>query len=56
MPVHGIGVGGFLCSVFRRQMNHQLMAEEVEVDPVCAGTTFLQPENFAVKVPCGGRS
>jgi hypothetical protein len=36
-------------------MNHQLVAEEIEVDPMLAGATFLEPEDFAVKVACGGQ-
>jgi hypothetical protein len=42
MPIHGIGVRGFLLGIFRCQVNHQLMAEEVEIAPVITGATFLQ--------------
>ncbi|MNW09041.1 hypothetical protein D3C71_2059420 [compost metagenome] len=30
-------------------MDHQLMAEEIEVDPLAAGTTLLQAEHGAVE-------
>ncbi|MNG06878.1 hypothetical protein D3C84_901510 [compost metagenome] len=54
MAIHGIGVSGFLGRVLRRQVNHQLMAEEIEVDPVVAGPSFFQAEYRAVKMSrCG---
>ena len=40
MPVQGIVVRGFLQGIFRYQVNHQLMAEEVEIHPVITGPTF----------------
>jgi len=36
-------------------MNHQLMAEEVEVDPVLAGAPLLQAEHVSVEMPGSGQ-
>jgi hypothetical protein len=32
-------------------MNHQLMAEKVEIDPVIAGATFFQAEHLTIETP-----
>lgn len=49
MPIDRIAVGALLGSGLRLFMDNQLMAVEVEVDPVRAGATLLQPKHFAIK-------
>jgi hypothetical protein len=36
-------------------MDDQLMAVEIEVDPLVAGTTFGKTEHLTVEVTCGGQ-
>jgi len=47
MTIYRIRVGGFLRGRFRVFVDHQLVAEEVEVDPMLAGTPLFQAEEVA---------
>ncbi|MNO91853.1 hypothetical protein D3C76_834100 [compost metagenome] len=53
MTVDSVGVCRFLRGVFRRQVNDQLMAEKVEIDPMIAGATFFEAEHMAIEIPSG---
>ncbi len=54
MAVNRVGMGGFLRGVFWREVDHQLVAEKVEIDPVLAGAAFLQAKHATVEVPRSG--
>src|SRR5262249_38905610 len=54
MTVDGIAVHAFLRSRFRVLVDYELMAEEIEVDPLLAGAAFFEPEHAAVEVARGG--
>ena len=49
VTVHRVGVCGFLRSSARVLVNDQLMAVEVEVDPVLGRSSFGQAEDFTIK-------
>ena len=53
VPVHGVGVGLVLGRGLGVLVDHQLVAIEVEVDPVIAGATLGEAEDVAVEVPGG---
>lgn len=54
VAVHRVAAGVALGVGLRVLVDDQLVAEEVEVDPVLGGAAFAQAEDFAVEAP-GGR-
>ena len=55
VAIHRIGMDRVLGSSFGVFVDHQLMAEEIEVDPMVAGATLFQAEDFTVEVPSSGQ-
>ena len=54
MAVHGVAVRGLLMGHLRRLVDHQLVAEEVEVHPVLAAAALGAAEHLTVEMAGGG--
>ena len=51
---HGVAVdfaGGAVAAFFRRQVGHQLVAVEIEIDPVRRAAAFGAADHLAIKAP-----
>ncbi len=55
MAVHSVGMRLFLARGDGVLVNHQLMTEEIEVDPMLAAAAFGAAEHLAIETPGGGQ-
>ncbi len=51
VAVHRVAVRCFLIGHLRRLVDHQLVAEEVEIHPVRTAATLRAAEHLAIKMP-----
>lgn len=55
VAVHRVAVRGFLMRHFRCLVDHQLVAEEIEIHPVVAAAAFGTAEHLAIEMPGGSQ-